>query len=259
MAQSNDDLPFDLSLLEGELQQEEAPDPLDLIDDCDQIEAVPEELLQEALRQLQGSQEEQLQGLKVFCEHRDPRSQPLLRPLLGSSCPILRMSAVYALGRNPDPQALPELQQLFRLDSNCFVRKALAWTLGNYPEAEVVPDLLNALRLDNAAVRLWAAGSLADAALAQPQQLDTVTRELLLALQVDGQAEVRSNCAWGLGRLHPVVAPEAQEELVHGLLQTLLNDNDFGVRQDARSALEQLGDGEVLAKLQALVEDGLIA
>ena len=46
-----------------------------------QAEAVPEELLQEALRQLQGSQEEQLQGLKVFCEHRDPRSQPLLRPL----------------------------------------------------------------------------------------------------------------------------------------------------------------------------------
>ena len=80
MAQSNDDLPFDLSLLEGELQQEEAPDPLDLIDDCDQSEVVPEELLQEALRQLQGSQEEQLQGLKVFCEHRDPRSQPLLRP-----------------------------------------------------------------------------------------------------------------------------------------------------------------------------------
>ena len=56
-----------------------------------------------------------------------------------------------------------------------------------------------------------------------------------------------------------VLAPEAQAELVHGLLQTLLNDNDFGVRQDARSALEQLGDGDVLAKLQALVEDGLIA
>ena len=108
-------------------------------------------------------------------------------------------------------------------------------------------------------MRLWAAGSLADTALAQPQQLDTVTRELLLALQVDGQAEVRSNCAWGLGRLHPVLLPAAQEELVHGLLQTLLNDNDFGVRQDARSALEQLGDGDVLAKLQALVEDGLIA
>ena len=56
-----------------------------------------------------------------------------------------------------------------------------------------------------------------------------------------------------------MLASDAQEELVHGLLQTLLNDNDFGVRQDARSALEQLGNGEVLAKLQALVEDGLIA
>ena len=56
MAQSND-LPFDLSMLEGELQQEEAPDPLDLIDDCDQETAVPEQLLQEALLQLQGTQE----------------------------------------------------------------------------------------------------------------------------------------------------------------------------------------------------------
>ena len=67
---------------------------------------------------------------------------------------------------------------------------------------------------------------------AQPQQLDTVTRELLLALQVDGQAEVRSNCAWGLAACISFGA-DAQEELVHGLLQTLLNDNDFGVRQDA--------------------------
>ena len=63
----------------------------------------------------------------------------------------------------------------------------------------------------------------------------------------------------GLGPLVSSLASDAQEELVHGLLQTLLNDNDFGVRQDARSALEQLGNGEVLAKLQALVEDGLIA
>ena len=197
MAQSND-LPFDLSLLEGELQQEEAPD-LDLIDDCGQDEAVPEELLQEALRQLQGNQEEQLQGLKVFCEHRDPRSQLLLRPLLGSSCPILRMSAVYALGRNPDPQALPSFNSCSASIAIALCAR-LAWTLGNYPEAEVVPDLLNALRLDNAAVRLWAAGSLADAAMAQPQQLDTVTRELLLALQVDGQAEVRQ-LRLGLGPL----------------------------------------------------------
>ena len=103
MAQSNDDLPFDLSLLEGELQQEEAPDPLDLIDDCDQSEVVPEELLQEALRQLQGSQEEQLQGLKVFCEQRDPRSQPLLRPLLRSSCPPQRRSRPSS--SSPEPPA----------------------------------------------------------------------------------------------------------------------------------------------------------
>ena len=252
------DLNLELDLLEGELEEESAPDPLDLIEKVDEPEVAPESLLQEALANLKGGHEQQLQGLKVFCEHRDARCHPLLVPLLKSSCPIVRMSAVYALGRNPLPEALPDLQQQFRLDSNSFVRKALAWTLGNYAEAGVVPDLLQALRFDNASVRLWSAGSLVDAALACQDQLEPVMDELLQVLQVDGEAAVRSNCAWGLGRLHPVLPAERQRQLEEGLLQALLHDCDSGVRQDARSALEQLEDAELLNRLQMLVEEGLI-
>ena len=129
---------------------------------------------------------------------------------------------------------------------------------GNYAEAGVVPDLLQALRFDNASVRLWSAGSLVDAALACQDQLEPVMDELLQVLQVDGEAAVRSNCAWGLGRLHPVLPAERQRQLEEGLLQALLHDCDSGVRQDARSALEQLEDAELLNRLQMLVEEGLI-
>ena len=163
MAQSND-LNLELELLEGELQEENAPDPLDLIDAEGPDQGISEAQLVEALENLSGGYDQTMQGLKLFCEHRDARCQPLLVPLLQSSCPILRMSAVYALGRNPYSAALPLLQQQFRLDSNSYVRKALAWTLGNYADADVTGDLLQALRFDNAAVRLWSAGSLVDAA-----------------------------------------------------------------------------------------------
>ncbi|MEB3176990.1 MAG: HEAT repeat domain-containing protein [Synechococcus sp.] len=257
MAESTD-LNIELELLEGELLQEEAPDPLDLIEELDGSDGPPEALLLEALDNLRGNHEQQLQGLKLFCEHRDSRAHPLVVPLLSSSCPILRMSAVYALGRNPYGAALPQLQQLFQLDSNAYVRRALAWTLGNYADAAVIPDLLRALRYDNASVRLWSAGSLVDVALAHPAQIDPVTAELLQTLQVDGAAAVRSNCAWGLGRLHPELPPERQRQLEEGLLQALLHDCDPGVRQDARSALEQLEDAELLNRLQMLVEEGLI-
>jgi HEAT repeat protein len=257
MAQSND-LNLELELLQGELEEENAPDPLDLIDAAGPDQGISEAELLEALDNLRGNYDQSMQGLKLFCEHRDARCHPLLVPLLQSSCPIQRMSAVYALGRNPYSEALPLLQQQFRLDSNSYVRKALAWTLGTYADADVTGDLLQALRFDNAAVRLWSAGSLVDAALAHPDQLEEVTSELLLTLQVDREAAVRSNCAWGLGRLHPKLPAAEQQFLEQGLVQALLHDCDSGVRQDARSALEQLDDGEVLGRLQTLVDEGLI-
>jgi HEAT repeat protein len=49
-----------------------------------------------------------------------------------------------------------------------------------------------------------------------------------------------------------------QQQVVESLLATLLQDGDPGVRDEARLALEQLEQPEVLDQLQTLVEEGLI-
>jgi len=250
---NHDELTLELALLEEELEAEAAQDPLDLISELsDQTQdiAAQQELLDQALVELQGNHEQQLQGLKFFCEHRDPRALPLLLPLLDSSCPILRMSAVYALGRNPHPEALPLLLPKLQQDSNGFVRKALAWTLGNYPSFEVIPALLKALGSDIAAVRLWATSSLVDSSLNNSNQRETVAQQLLLSLRIDSEPAVRSNSAWGLGRLHAYLEPDLALSLGEALVAACIDDADSGVRDDARNALEQLQNPALLSRLQ---------
>jgi hypothetical protein len=45
---------------------------------------------------------------------------------------------------------------------------------------------------------------------------------------------------------------------VEALLQTMLHDAESSVRDEARLALEQLEQPEVLERLQTLVDEGLI-
>ena len=96
-------LAIDPDLLARELEAELVGDPLDDIDvegfDSDSLNASRECEL--ALQWLKEGHEKRLQGLRVFCEYRDARALPLLVPLLQEPCPVERMSAVYALGRNP--------------------------------------------------------------------------------------------------------------------------------------------------------------
>jgi HEAT repeat protein len=205
-----------------------------------------------------GGREQRMQGLRIFCEHRDPRVVPLLLPMLTASCPILRMSAVYALGRNPSPQAVEPLLALLAGDDNGYVRKAVAWSLGNYPDAPVLNPLIRALQVDIAAVRLWAASSLADAGSTGPAKADPAAAQLLLSLRIDSEPAVRSNSAWGLGRLYADLVEPRQEEVVETLVHTMLHDAESGVREEARLALEQLEQPEVLERLQTLVDEGLI-
>jgi HEAT repeat protein len=200
-----------------------------------------------------------MQGLRIFCEHRDPRALPLLLPLLTASCPMLRMSAVYALGRNPTPLAVEPLLGLLSADDNGYVRKAVAWSLSNYPEAPVLNPLIRALQMDIAAVRLWAASSLADAGGTNAAKADPAAAQLLQTLRIDSEGAVRSNSAWSLGRLYPDLVEPRQQQVVESLLATLLQDGDPGVRDEARLALEQLEQPEVLDQLQTLVEEGLIS
>ncbi|MCP9849170.1 HEAT repeat domain-containing protein [Cyanobium sp. Morenito 9A2] len=253
------ELALDPEVLATELAKELLGDPLDEIDalDPDQIDVAGECDL--GLELLKGGHAERVQGLRIFCEHRDPRATDVLRPLLQASCPIERMSAVYALGRNPDARSVAPLLALLQNDSNGYVRKAVAWSLGNYPDAPVLGPLIRALEADVAAVRLWAASSLADVGATGLAKADQAAAQLLLSLRIDSEPVVRSNSAWSLGRLYADLVEPRQRELVEALVATLLGDGDPTVRDEARVALEQLEDPVVLERLQTLIEDGFLS
>ena len=251
-------LAIDPDLLARELAAQLAGDPLDEIelDKTDEDLVNSSEECDRALKWLQSGNEKRLQGLRVFCEHRDPRALPLLVPLLDEPSPVVRMSAVYALGRNPCPQAIDLLLHLLRFDSNAYVRKATAWSLGNYPEAPVLEPLINALKQDVAAVRLWASSSLADVGLNSAESSPLAANQLLESLQVDGESLVRSNCIWSLGRLYGLLSAKIQIQIVETFISVLLNDREPSVRYEARTALEQLDNQEVQKKLKSLIDDG---
>ncbi|MFM9104508.1 MAG: HEAT repeat domain-containing protein, partial [Cyanobium sp.] len=115
-----------------------------------------------------------------------------------------------------------------------------------------------ALQVDIAAVRLWAASSLADAGGTGPAKADPAAAQLLLSLRIDSEQAVRSNSAWGLGRLYPDLVEPRQQDVVEALLHTMLQDAESSVRDEARLALEQLEQPEVLERLQTLVDEGLL-
>jgi len=252
------ELALDPDVLARELAAELLGDPLD---DLESLEAAAVDVAGECdrgLQLLQGDREQRLQGLRIFCEHRDPRAISLLLPLLQSPCPVLRMSGVYALGRNPHPLAVEPLLTLLGSDDNGYVRKAVAWSLGNYPDAPILNPLIRTLQVDVAAVRLWAASSLADAGATGAAKADPAAAQLLLSLRIDSEPAVRSNSAWSLGRLYGDLVEPRQQTVVEALLHTLLHDGDSTVRDEARLALEQLEQPEVLDRFQTLVDEGLI-
>jgi hypothetical protein len=81
----------------------------------------------------------------------------------------------------------------------------------------------------------------------------------LLSLRIDSEAAVRSNSAWSLGRLYGDLVEPRQQVVVESLLTAMLHDGESGVRDEARLALEQLEQPEVLERLQTLVDEGLLS
>ena len=69
---------------------------------------------------------------------------------------------------------------------------------------------------------------------------------------------MRSNSAWALGRLYGDLVEPRQQVVVEALLHTMVHDAESGVRDEARLALEQLEQPEVLERLQTLVDEGLL-
>jgi HEAT repeat protein len=156
----------------------------------------------------------------------------------------VRVSAAYALGRNPDPSAVPVLIEALQWDWNGYVRKGVVWALGNARDLRALPVLILALRSDITAVRLWAASALGQLAT-RGRRLPEISAALIEGLRRDGAAAVRSNCAWSLGQLGDHLATGSEAQACRQALKTALKtDPDLGVQDDAQIALEKWGEPE---------------
>ncbi len=189
-----------------------------------------------------------MQAARAFCDWEEPRAvQPLLA-LLGDPCPLVRVGAAYALGRNPPTGHVEVLMERLRWDWNGYVRKGLVWALGNTRDPRAYPVLLEVLANDITAVRLWAAsalGQLAQAGVLPNGAWPEVVGSLCQGLARDPVAAVRGNCAWSLG----LVGQRLQQLPLHTTLYHTLReqlwisaqrDPDVGVRDDAQLALQKV-------------------
>ena len=237
------EIEIDPDVLARELALELEIDPLEQIDN-DSFSKDNKNITSEcneALKLLKGDREQRIQGLRIFCEYRDKRSFPLLLPLLDQPCPVERMSAVYALGRNPCPKAVQKLVSLLEKDDNAYVRRATAWSLANYDNQIVLQPLLNALKNDVAAVRLWSCSSLAEIGNTSLNNAQLAAEQLLISLKIDNVPVVRSNCIWSLCRLFEKLNETFQESFVDECTKIALFDKEPSVMEEAKTALDSMG------------------
>ena len=237
------EIAVDPDVLAKELALELEIDPLEQIDEDNfskgSLNITSE--CNEALKLLKGDREQRIQGLRIFCEYRDKKAFPLLLPLLDQPCPVERMSAVYALGRNPCPSAVQKLVSLLEKDDNAYVRRATAWSLANYDNQIVLKPLINALKNDVAAVRLWSSSSLAEIGSISSENAQLAAEQLLISLKIDNEPGVRSNCIWSLCRLYENLNNIFQERFVDECIKIALFDKEPSVMEEAKTALDSMG------------------
>jgi len=237
------EIAIDPDVLAKELSVDLEIDPLEQIDKDGFSRGTLNQNLEcdEALKLLKGDREQRIQGLRIFCEYRDTRSFPLLIPLLDQPCPVERMSAVYALGRNPFPSAVEKLVSLLETDDNAYVRRATAWSLANYDNQIVLKPLINSLKNDVASVRLWSSSSLAEIGSTSSSNAQLAAEQLLISLKIDNEPVVRSNCIWSLCRLFEKLNEISQESFIDECTKIALFDKEPSVMDEAKTALDSMG------------------
>jgi HEAT repeat protein len=189
---------------------------------------------------------------RAFCNIRDERAIGPLIELLKSSCPLTRVSATYALGRNTSPDAINPLIKCLD-DWNGYVRKGAVWALGNCGDIRALDPLVEVLRHDIAAVRLWASSSLGQLAKLGYDFAVAAVPPLLVGLRTDSIAAIRGNCAWALGQLcRELPSNVMYAGAIDGLLDAFEDDDDVGVREDARASLLRVGDPRGLQAIEDL-------
>ena len=196
---------------------------------------------------------------RVFCELEDSRAIAPLVQLLDDICPLVRVSAAYALGRNTSPEAVSALIELLGRDCNGYVRKGIVWALGNGSDRSSIAPLIHALRTDISAVRLWAASSLAQIAKQEYEDAIAAMPPLIEGLRRDSVAAIRGNCAWAIGQLcRELPSNVVYATAIDALIEALVEDEDYSVKEDAKSALLRLGDTRGMQMIEDLELEGLI-
>lgn len=196
---------------------------------------------------------------RAFCEIEDQRSISLLIKLLDDACPLVRVSTTYALGRNTDTNAVEPLIKLLAGDFNGYVRKGIVWALGNSKDRRALQPLIHALKTDISAVRLWAASGLAQIAPLEYEDIISAVPPLIQGLRRDPTAAVRSNCAWAIGQLcRELPSNVVYATAIDALIESLVEDDDLSVKDDARSAILKVGDPSGLQMIEELEFEGLI-
>ncbi|MGK7939654.1 MAG: HEAT repeat domain-containing protein [Crocosphaera sp.] len=245
----------DLSVIES---VEQFDDPLDRLESLDAKVSLPDP--EEMLAKLSDEDPSQrMLAARAFCELQDNRAIAPLIKLLDDICPLVRVSASYALGRNTNPEAVAALIDLLARDWNGYVRKGIVWALGNGSDRSSVQPLIHALRTDISAVRLWAASSLAQIAKLEYDDAIVAMPPLIEGLRRDSVAAVRGNCAWAIGQLcRELPSNVVYATAIDALIESLVEDDDYSVKEDAKSALLRLGDPRGMQMIEDLELEGLI-
>lgn len=243
----------DFSVLDAELDLES---PLDKLGNSavETVKPDPDAML--ALLQAPDNQQRML-ATRAFCELEDERAIPHLIRLLTDACPLVRVSAAYALGRNPSPDAVPPLIDQLNRDWNGYVRKGIVWALGNCRDRRSLDPLTTALKTDISAVRLWAASALAQMSNVGYDVIIAAMPPLIEALRQDPIAAVRSNCAWSIGQLcRELPSNVVYATAIDALIEAFAEDEEMGVREDAKLSMLKLGDPRGLQVIEEIELEG---
>ena len=234
--------------------------PLDRLEPLDAEADVPKPTPEQMLPLLKSEETQQrMLAARAFCELQDARAIPELIRLLQDGCPLVRVSAAYALGRNPSSDAVESIITQLNRDWNGYVRKGLVWALGNCRDLRSLDPLIDALKTDISAVRLWAASALAQMAEVGFDAIVAAMPPLIEALRQDPIPAVRSNCAWSIGQLcRELPSNVVYATAVDALIESFAEDEDLGVKEDARASMLKLGDPRGLQVIEEIELDGLI-
>ncbi len=245
----------DLSLLDAEAELES---PLDHLGPLSAESEKPKPDPEAMLALLENPQPQQrMLAARAFCDLEDPRATPHLIRLLTDTCPLVRVSAAYGIGRNPSPDAIAPLITQLNRDWNGYVRKGVVWALGNCRDRRCLAPLADALKTDISAVRLWAASALVQMAEVGYEAVVGAIPPLIVALVQDPVAAVRSNCAWAIGQMcRELPSNVVYATAIDALIQAFAEDQDLGVREDAKAAILGVGDPRGLQLIETLEQEG---